>query len=94
MTSEDLISARCEAENSKIRFKKRHDQLANLDNYSAASRAQTMETRDKSRTYFCMKYSLIFGNMFCFILSIFNSLFGIAYQDQNWPGGYTGELGI
>ncbi|XP_054154325.1 uncharacterized protein LOC128952888 [Oppia nitens] len=45
---------------------------------------------DRGNAFSCMKYTLIFINVFGFILSIFNALFGIGYPHNYWPGGYTG----
>lgn len=61
-------------------------------NSAATMLSQASRAMDRNeKTFACMKYTLILANLFCFILSIFNALFGIGYPDEKFPGGYSGS---
>lgn len=44
-----------------------------------------------TRNLKCMKYSLMVINSFGVLLGFFIVLFGIAYKDAKFPGGYDGR---
>lgn len=39
----------------------------------------------------CMKYSLMVINSFGLLLGIFIVMFGLAYKEEKFPGGYKGR---
>ena len=43
------------------------------------------------RKFQCLKYFLMSSNAFGLMIGIFLVLFGMAYQDQTFPGGYSGK---